>query len=167
MSDKKLINFKVPEDTHKKLKAKLDHGELSERLRETVDAIAYGAEVAEHKRTKEALQEARKDKRDIESDIDTLRDERDEKEREIERLESKLDSLMEQEGQYDGFLQSIEEQMHAEEMRVFPEHAQVKKAAGVGGISPEEVVADLRERNPSLPDQQFEQAEPHSTATAQ
>jgi len=152
--NKKLVNFNAPEETVETAKAKLEYGEMSERLRETLEQIAHGADVAEQTRMKDQLQEKRKDRREIESDIRRLQDERDEVDQDIERLEQRLDELADQEGEYDGFLKSIEADLH-DGMHVWETHAKVEQAAQIGQTTPEAVLDDLRERNPTIPEEQY------------
>jgi chromosome segregation ATPase len=151
---KKRITFLIPEETAEKAKAKLEHGEMSDRLRDTLNRIAHGADVAEQTRVKEALQQKRREKREIESEIETLRRNREEKEREIERLEERLDTLANQDGEYEGVLKALESLLE-DGRRVFVGHGQVKEAAAVGECSQEDVIDDLKDRNPTVPEEQF------------
>lgn len=151
----KLVNFKAPEETVEIAKKKLDHGEMSEVLRSELERVAHGAAEAEQTRVKDQLQELREEKRAIEEDIRNKRRERDEKDRKIERLEERLDALANQDGQYDGVLTAIETQMHNDAMHVFEDHGLVSDAAEAGNCSKEQVLSDLRERNPNLPDEMF------------
>lgn len=157
----KLVNFKAPEETVEAAKDKLQHGEMSEELRHTLKRIAHGADAAEQTRVKDRLKQLRKQRRQLEEDIQSLQSERDETERDIERLEERLDQLAEQEGEYDGYLKSIEQDLK-DGIRVFEGHAKIKQAARIAGCSQADVLRDLQERNPDVPDEQFTEG----TATA-
>jgi len=157
MTDK-LVTFNAPEDTFQKAKAKLEYGELSEELRSALEQIAHGTDVSEQERTKDLLKEKRKQKRKKQRKITNRQNEVEELNREIERLEDKLDTLAEQDGQYDGFLQSLDEHLHNGN-HVFTGHKQIEKAAELGDCSQEDVLADLRDRNPSISDEQFKEAQ--------
>jgi len=161
MSDK-LVNFNAPEETVKKAKSKLEHGEMSERLRATLKEIAHGTDVAEQTRIKDHIQQLREDRRDVEGQINSLQRERDEIDRKIGRLEERLDTLMDQQGEYEGFLQSIEQDLH-DGKSVFIGHGKIETAADLGDCTQEEVIEALQERNPDLPPERFEQGTVHTT----
>lgn len=155
MSNDKLVTFNADPKTWEKAKSKTEHGELSERFREELNAIAHGVEISEQERVSDLLKEKRKDKRDKQREITDLQKDVDEIEREIERLEDRLEALAEQDGEYDGFLQSLDELLK-DGQHVFPDHSQIKKAAEIGGCSRTEVINDLKRRNPEIPEKQFE-----------
>jgi len=162
MSDEKQVNFEVDADAYDQAKRKLEWGGISRVLRERVHEVAYGTETTERKRLKEKLEQLRKEKREVENEIDDLRHDRDEKEREISRVEDRLDTLIDQEGEYDGFLQSLESDLH-EGKRFFEGHGKIESAADLGDCTTEEVILDLKERNPDIPDRAFrepKQSEP-------
>jgi chromosome segregation ATPase len=145
----------VSKDTKEKVKAKLDHGGISREIRKRMREIAHGGDVTERERLKDTLTEKRKQRRQKKSKRDSLNDELDELEIEIERLESDLDDLRDRQGEYEGALQMLEEDMQEHGESVFPAHKKVQHAATLGDCSPEDVIADLKERNPDLPDSRF------------
>lgn len=155
MSERKLVNFEASKEVVETAKGKLEHGEMSARLRETLERIAHGADVAEQTRIKDRLQDVREDKRQIETEMEKLRRQQEDKEREIERLEERLDTLMEQEGQYDGYLQSLDQDLQ-EGKSLFVGHAKIEEAARLGDCNEKDVIEDLRQRNPTIPGSQFE-----------
>jgi len=152
--DMKYVGFNAPRESVEKVKSDLEHGGLSRILRERLEEAAYGVEVAERTRVKENLRDLREERRGIESKISKLQNDREEKDREIERLEQKLDRLAEQDGEYDGHLQSIEANLH-DGKSVFTGHPLVKSAADAGDCDETDVIQDLQERNPELPESQF------------
>lgn len=148
------INFDIDEETREQAKTKLDHGELSERLRDHVRKIAWGEELSERERLQSRLQSLRTERDKTRAQIRRLQADVEEKETEIARMEERLDSLDSREDRYEAALEMLEETLHGGG-RVFPDHAQVQRAARLGGVNEEMVIDDLRERNPSVPDHNF------------
>lgn len=153
----KLVTFNASSETLQEAKDRLEHGELSERLRGTLNEIAHGADVAQQTRLTDRLQTLREDRRDAERKIREWQDERDELDRKIERVESRLDELREQDGEYDGVLAMLEADL-ADGVRVMEGTDKVKRAARIGDCTPADVIDDLKERNPNTPDVAFRQA---------
>ena len=156
----KLVNFKIDEATLEQAKAHLEHGEMSQRLRETLETIAHGTDVAEESRLTDRLQTLRENRRSLRQERDNIETELDETNRKIERIEQRLDSLREQEGQYDGVLAMLEEDLH-DGMRIVGGSNKIKRAAQLGDCSVDEVIEDLKERNPDVPADAFRKAKPH------
>lgn len=148
------VGFEVNADAYEKAKSKLPWGGVSSELRTKVHELAYGTQTTERRRLKDKLEDLRKERREIDNDIDEKKHERDEKERGISRVEERLDTLMQQDGEYDGFLEAIESNLH-QGYRVDPNHGQIEDAADLGDCTRDEVIKDLKERNPELPDKAF------------
>lgn len=152
---------RVGADIDKKLyeavKAKTDHGEISEEIRNRLREIAYGTEVSERQRLKEQLTDLRKQRRDLEAEISDKQRERDEVERKIERVEDRLGQLEDMSGKYDGMLETIESQLH-DGVRFPPGGPPIQKAADMIDGDADDVIADLKERNPNVPDAAFRPA---------
>lgn len=153
----KLVNFNANSKTVEEAKSKLDHGELSEELRATLDRIAHGADVAEETRLTDRLQTLREDRRKLRRDREEIEEQIEEVNRDIERVEARLDELREQDGEYDGVLSMLEEDLHAGQ-RILGGSDKIKRAAKIGGCSVDDVIDDLRERNPDVPDKAFRPA---------
>lgn len=156
MTDKAQVNFTVEESAKELAKEKLEHGELSQRLRERIQQIAFGEELSKRAQKQERLEELREkkdnlrsDKREIEADIEDV-------EQEITRIEEQLDNLERREDKYETSLEMLEESLY-DGQRIFEEHGQVQKAAKLGEKEPEDVIAELKERNPEIPDHAFKQ----------
>lgn len=155
MSDRDAqINFTVDGDAKELAKERLDYGELSKILRKRVHEVAFGEEVSKHTRLEQRLRELREEKdelrtkrREIETQIEGV-------EQQITRVEEQLNQLDKREDQYEAALEMLEETL-AEGGRVFPGHGQVQRAAKLGEKSAEEVIADLKDRNPTVPDHAF------------
>lgn len=155
----KTVNFKANSDTVEEAKSKLDYGEMSEILRRALEEVAHGADVAEETRLTDRLKTLRENRRGLRQERDNIETELDEVNRKIERVEQRLDSVREQEGQYDGVLAMLEEDLH-DGMRILKESNKIQRAAKVGDCSAGDVIADLKERNPDVPDEAFRKAKP-------
>ena len=158
MSNKTQVGFEVDKDTVETAKQKLEFGEMSQRLRETLEAIAHGTEVAEETRLTDRLQTLREERRSLRQQRDNVENDLDEVNRKIERVEQRLDSLREQDGQYDGVLAMLEEDLHSG-VRILGGSDKIKRAAELGDCSVDEVIEDLKERNPEVPEKAFRPAQ--------
>ena len=153
-----LVNFKINAATLEQAKAQMEHGEMSQRLRETLEAVAHGTEVAEETRLTDRLQTLREERRSLRQQRDNVETDLDEVNRKIERVEQRLDSLREQDGQYDGVLAMLEEDLHSG-VRILGGSDKIKRAAELGDCSVDEVIEDLKERNPEVPEKAFRPAQ--------
>ena len=158
MSNKTQVGFEVDKDTVETAKQKLEFGEMSQRLRETLEAIAHGTEVAEETRLTDRLQTLREERRSLRQQRDNVETDLDEVNRKIERVEQRLDSLREQDGQYDGVLAMLEEDLHSG-VRILGGSDKIKRASELGDCSVDEVIEDLKERNPEVPEKAFRPAQ--------
>jgi len=151
MSDKSQINFTVEDDAKQLAKEKLEHGELSTELRETIHRIAFGEEISKREQSRKRLAELRDEKDTKRSEIRNAEAELEEIEDKIARVEERLDNMERLEDKYEASLEMLEESLQQGE-HVFEEHGQVIKAAKVGGKETEAVIEELKERNPMVPD---------------
>ena len=150
----KQVTFNMDEQTVEEAKDKLEHGEMSEVLREALREVAYGADVAEESKLTDRLRTLREKRRVKRQERDSIESTIDEIDRKIERVEQRLDTLREQEGEYDGVLAMLEEDLD-EGVRMIETSTKVKRAATIGGCNTEDVINDLKERNPNIPDRAF------------
>jgi len=153
--DTEQVNVEVPAETKEVAKRKLEHGGITRVVREALSRVAHGEETTERERVKDNLQDLRDKKRQKINERNNLDNEIAELETQIERAENRLEELEDKVGEYEGMLQVIESTMHENGMHVDPGHGRVKDAAQVGNCTPEDVIADLQDRNPDLPDKQF------------
>jgi len=160
--DKQVI-FKADSETVKEAKAKLDHGEMSEILRTALDRVAHGADVAEEARLNDRLKTLREGRRELRQERDNIEQELEEVNRKIERVETRLEELREQDGEYDGVLAMLETDL-SDGARVMQNTPKVKKAAKIGDCEPQDVIGDLKERNPDVPDMAFRSPRPSEEA---
>lgn len=150
------VNVKVPKRTKELAKKQLEHGGISRVIREALEREAHGERTTERARVKDHLNDFREERRSKKSKRDRLNDDLDELDVKIDRAEQRLDELDDREGQYEGVLTALDEHL-AEGGHVFPDHGMVERAAEVGGCAPQDVIDDLRDRNPDLPDERFKQ----------
>lgn len=153
----KTVNFRADRDTVEAAKKKLEFGEMSERLRETLETIAYGAEATERERLREKLRDKRHEGREIDREIQQLRTDREELNRQIERIETRLEQLEEDDGKYDGVLEMLESDLH-DGVRITSGSPRVERAAEIGNCEPPQVIDDLKDRNPNVPEKAFRSA---------
>lgn len=161
--ERQLVSARVDKDTYEAAKKRLDHGGVSREIRQTIEAIAHGAVESEKERLKQQLEEERKERSRLRNERAEIDRKLENKDRVIERLENRLDAVRDKEGEYEGALQMIESDYLLEGGHVFLEHKQIQKAAGLGNCDPEDVIADLKERNPAVPNEQFERANQQPT----
>jgi len=151
---RKQVGFTVDEATWHSAMDRLEWGEMSERLRDTVVEIAYGADISKRQKVQRRLDEVRDRRDELQSRIDNLRVDLQRRNTQVAELERTLATLNDVEGEYSGALQVIEDIITAG-ARVDPEHVQVKRAAALKKVQPQEVIKDLQERNPDLPPEAF------------
>lgn len=148
------INFTVDEDAKELAKERLDHGELSNQLRQTIREIAFGEDISKRAKLQDRLDnlkdrrdELKRQKEEIESELDEITSK-------IERVDNRLSELETKEDAYQGALEMLEDQLMSG-THIDPNHGQVKKAAHLGEKEPDDVIQDLKERNPSVPEYAF------------
>lgn len=158
MSDRdSQINFTIEREAKELAKDRLEHGELSTILRRRVHEVAFGEEVSRHTRLEQRLaslrdrkDELRSERRGIEAAIEDV-------EQKITRVEEQMGQLDKREDRYEAALEMLEETIYGG-TRVDPGHGQVEKAAKIGQCDPSDVIDDLQERNPSVPEHAFVQS---------
>lgn len=151
---KSQINFTVEEAAKDLAKEKLEHGQLSTELRETIHRIAYGQEISKRERLHKQLADLRDDKDSIRAVIREKQAELEDVESKIARVEERLDGMERREDKYEATLEMLEQTLY-DGGHVFEEHGQVMKAAKIGGKDAEGVIDELKERNPTIPDHAF------------
>lgn len=153
-ADQTRIIFNIDEDTKELVQNKLEHGELSKLLRQEVEEIAFGEEVSKRSKLEKRLDGLRDRRDELQSEQDRIAAELKEVESKIDRIESRLDELESREDNYEVALEMLEDQL-ADGAHIFPQHGQVQKAAHIAEIEPEDVITDLKDRNPSVPEYAF------------
>jgi chromosome segregation ATPase len=150
----KHVGFTIHEETWQSAMDRLEWGEMSERLRDTVIEIAYGADISERQKVQRRLDEIRGKRDETQMKIDNLQGDLQKQNAQIAELERTLATLQDVLGEYSGALQVIEDVLD-QGARVDIGHRQVQRAAQMRGIEPAEVIADLKERNPDYPEKAF------------
>jgi len=155
-NDRELVTFEVDKDTKELAKQKLQFGEMSSLLRDELRRVAFGEEVSKRERLRSRVEDLRDqrdslraDKREIEAEIEEV-------ETELARAEERMDGLERKEDRYDAQLEMLEELL-ADGMRLDPENPKVITAAKTGGVEAEDVIQELQERHPNVPEQAFKQ----------
>lgn len=161
--DRKRLVAEVDSDAKDVLDEKLQHGELSEYVRDLVNTLAYGggwdrqrAIDKQLKRKRDELNELRSQRRKIDADIEDIEDE-------IKQLEQDRDEIQTKEEQFEGALWSFEQSFRAGEIgHVDPEHGRLVSLAHEFDKQPSDVHNLLRQRNPDVPGYAFEEYEARS-----
>lgn len=152
--DRTQVHFTVDRNAKELAKEKLEFGELSNLLRDEVHRVAFGEEISKREQLQERLNQLREERDELRSEKRQIETDIEEKETEIARVEERLSGLERKEDRYEATLEMLEETL-LEGGRVFEDHGQVIKASKVGGKEPEDVIAELKERNPNVPDHAF------------
>lgn len=136
---------------------KTEHGEMSERVRALYREVAYGEVYDEREQLQtrldnltEKLAEKRRKKNDLESDISDI-------EAKVDKVQRRLSEQNTESAEYKAHLESIESMLH-DGQRVTTQMSAVETAAEKKGVTREDVIEQLKERNPDVPEAAFELA---------
>jgi len=154
--DRAQIHVKVSREAKELAKQKLKHGELSQLFRDELRRVAYGDEVSKRERLQRNLEEIREEKDSLRAEKREIEGEIERVETEIARVEERMDGLERKEDRFDAQIEMLEEAL-AEGMRLDPKNPKVITAAKTGGVETDEVIGELRDRHPNIPDQAFKQ----------
>lgn len=149
------VNHRVPEHVRDAAQNQTKHGELSELVRGLYQRVAFGEEVEERESIKKELERTRGKKDEVRAEIREMQASLQSLETKETRLEGKLSEFVDDEQKYTGHLESLESDIY-EGFRVDKGHGGVVRASNVIDCEPEEVIEDLKERNPEIPDRAFE-----------
>lgn len=160
--DEVRYNVKMRRQLREDAKRNTERGELSEGVRDLFRRKAYGEQAAgettELERTKAEL-------RDVRDRIDDLRRERSRIDTEIEsqetraaRLEERVEALEEKQSDLEQTVKTLENMLQSGD-RMWP--TKVKNAADVDKDTAIQLHEQLKDRNPDLPPEAFEQSSPH------
>ena len=155
--DRVLVTVLVDEHARDAAQDRTEHGEISERLRSEVNRLAFGEDVEERESVKRELERTRDNKDDLRAKIREFQNELQSLESKETRLEERLSNFVDDEQKYIGHLESLESQLY-EGANVDSGHGGVKRAANVAKCDPEDVIDELKERNPEIPEYAFEKA---------
>jgi len=156
---RKKVGFEVDKAAWETAMQKLEHGEMSERFREWVDSLAYGATASEKARVVERIRDLRRERDHLRSKRDAIERDITDTETKLSNAESRLDAISESDGRFEGSLDTIE-RMLLTGTRVDVTHPQVRTAADMVDDEPEVIIDMLKERNPDVPEHAFRYAQP-------
>lgn len=146
--------IQMPRNIRDEAKNQTEHGELSEMVRDLFREVAFGEEINKREQYKKQLERVRDEKdevrgeiRDLQSRLDTLEDKE-------SRLEERLSESTSLKDKYDGMLEMLEQTLYSG-THVDKNHGAVERAANTAGVEPEDVIEDLKDRNPEVPDYAF------------
>lgn len=152
------VTHEVPESVYQDAKQVAEWGERTEYVRMAYRTLAYGDAEGSRSRLQFELERVREQKDNVRARIRDLQAELEDIEQRETRLEERLDKAKTADEKYKGHLESLETNLR-DGMNVYPGHGAVERAASIGNKTPEEVVDDLQERNPSLPAHAFIRAD--------
>lgn len=149
------VSFKVDENIRDIAMDKAEHGEMSERIRQQYRIVAFGEDVGENERLKQELQKLR-DERDklkaerrrIDADLEEIDDR-------IARLEERIEKKDTRQDKYEAQLEMLDELLQ-DGVHLWKDAPKIQKVAKTGGVDPIDVINDLQDRNPSIPDEQYQ-----------
>jgi len=156
MSDRKQAAFQVEEHVYEAAMSKLEHGEMSQLLRDYVKEIAFGEDLSRREQIKRRLEQLRDTKSDIRSEITRLQNQEEKVQRKISQNELRLDNVNDKDAEYRGALETISEYLQSG-ARVTIDNPQVARAAEIGERSIGTVMGDLQELNSNVPQYAFEE----------
>ena len=131
-----------------------EHGEMAERCRDQFRRVGYGEEVQNEEALRRELETVRNKKDEVDAEIRDLQSERERLARKETRLEERVEKTDSRKEKYDGMLESAESLL-AQGGHVYPHHPIIKNAADLMKITTEEVIDDLKDRHPAIPDHAF------------
>lgn len=148
------VSHRVPSHVRDAAQAQTEHGELSKMVRSLYKRIAFGDTDGGAEAVEIELERVRAEKDEIREEIRSLQQELQTLEQQETRLEEKQSKHRSRRDKYEGHLESLEEQLY-DGTHLDPGHPSVVAAAEVIGASPGDVVEDLKDRNPGIPDGAF------------
>lgn len=147
------VSHMVPESHRDAATEHTEYGGISDAVREVYRILAAGGTL-EKARVKLQLDRIRNDRRRIEEQVSDLEMELDHLEERERELESRVDDADSREVRFEDTMADLDTIVQNGE-RVFPSHGKVERAAELSGMTPEEVISALRERNPDVPPSTF------------
>ncbi len=148
------VNHLVPADIKERAKENADHGELSEAVRDVYRMYAStgGAETLAQLEVR--LRKVRRERESVEDRIEALQDELDELRTRETDIQEEIRQYEQETTKYERLVAEMVALVR-DGKSVFPTHGKVKTAASVKGCSIEEVMTDLKDRTPDVPDGRF------------
>lgn len=155
----KRVVAEIDAETHEILKRRLNHGELSEIIRDVSNTVAYGGgwdrtEVIDRRiaEKESELRDLREQRRDTDADIETLEDD-------LRDLRNEREEMQTEEEQFEGALWSFEQSFRRGELgHLTEDDPRLADLANEFAKSREELYNLIRDRNPDVPDHAFKPA---------
>lgn len=151
------VTHRVPEHTREAAQQNTEHGELSELVRSLYGRIAFGDSDGGAESIEIELERVRAKKDELREQIREFQNELQTVEQQETRLEEKLSTHRSRQDKYEAHIESLEQLLY-DGTHVWPGHPIVEKAAQAANRDPEDVVEDLQDRNPQIPEYAFEDA---------
>lgn len=148
------VSHRVPQHVREAAQQNTEHGELSELVRSLYGRIAFGDVDGGAESIAIELERTRAKKDDLREEIRELQNELQTVEQQETRLEEKLTTHRSRKDKYEAHIESLEQLLY-DGTHVDPGHPVVEKAADAANLNPEEVIAELQERNSHIPDYAF------------
>ena len=148
------VNHLVPADVKAQASAVANWGDLSEAVRNVYAAFARSGGDEDVVR--------------LQAELESVQTQREVIREQVESLQAELESLDEREAELQRQIQAAEEEATTYQslldelldaldsgQSVWPEHGGVEDAASVKGCTPDDVIDDLKDERPHLPDNRF------------
>lgn len=162
MSDEEtaIASAEVPKSTYELAKDKLPYGGISKEIRGLIERIAHGDDLNQRSRLEQRLRNLREQRRELQQErreIDVRIENIDSR---IQTAEREVSQLTEVEERYEAKIEMLEQRLRDPDNEYFhllPDLRAVRRIAEETGREPEGVVADIRDRNPDVPEYAFEE----------
>lgn len=154
----------VPEDVKEVAQNRCRHGDMSDLVRRAYIVMATTGEITETFDLECEKKLIENQREQVKHHLTVLEEQLDELDEHLEQINMALESARESENQRETILADLEELLDSGQS-VFPAHARVRDAASVSALSADEIVELLKERNPDVPDAQFEDRYQRDTET--
>ena len=157
-----MVAAEIPASTKEAYKAKYGHGKISEDIRRLFDQRAYGENLEQRSRLEDAIQRERDELEELKRKRREINTEIDNKETIIQDYERKISNLTASEERYEAKLEELERRIRDPENfgHLTAEDEAVVRIADESNKEPEGVIRDLKDRNPDVPDYAFEPIPP-------
>jgi len=148
------VSHLVPEDVKEDARENAQHGDLSEAVRQAYEIVADGDDYEDRFRLEQRLERTRSEYESLVEQKERIEREMRDLKSQIGRLESKLESIEEADAEYNESLKDLTVSLRQGE-HLFPSHAAVQEAAELGNCEARDVIQELKDRNPEIPDDAF------------
>lgn len=151
------VSHLVPESVREDAQKNSGHGDLSDAVRMAYRTVAYGDDYQNTARLKQRLERAKNEYRRLVEEKDAIEAEMEDAEDRIRTLREQLEKAEEADERFEEKMQELESKLHSG-THIFPNHGDVIEAAEAGGVAEAEVIEELQERNPDVPEDAFKPA---------